>query len=79
MEHLHLELTNCFTTFLHCTPNLCEKVYGRGLCFSKDVDVVSCHPFLCNEHLLGSVDDEITPGVVWTLIQVVQVLILKTT
>jgi hypothetical protein len=79
MKHLDLELTNGLPSSFYGTTNLSEEVYGRWLGFGKDIDVICCHTFLGNEHLFGSVDDEITSRVVRALIEIVQVLVLKST
>ena len=78
MEHLHLELTDRFSAFLNGTPYFGKEVYWRGLGFCEDVYMIRRHTFLCDKDLFGSVYDEISPRIVWTLVEVEQILILET-
>jgi hypothetical protein len=70
MEHLDLELTDSLSSLFNGAADFSKEVDWRGLGLRKNVDMIRCHPFLCNENLFGSVDDEITSRIVRTLVQV---------
>lgn len=60
MVHLDLHHTDRLSSLLDHRTDLGEEVDGRRLSFGEDVDVVGGHSLLSDQHLLGSVDDEVT-------------------
>ena len=75
MVQLDLKLANGFPSFFDGTSNLGEKTDGRRLRLGEDVDMVCRHAFLSNEHLLGSVNDEVSSRVVRTFVEVEELLV----
>lgn len=67
---LHLELTDCLSTFLNSTTDFRQEINRRWLGFGEDVYVVRGHTFLGNEHLFGTIYDEVSSGIVRAFIQV---------
>ena len=72
---LHLELTNGLPAFLDCTTNFCEEADRGRLRLGENIDMVCRHAFLSNEHLLGSVNDEVSSRVVRTFVEVEELLV----
>lgn len=65
---LDLELTDGLATFFNRATDFSEEADRRRLGLGEDVYVVGGHTFLGNEHLLRAINDEVSSGVVWTLV-----------
>lgn len=76
VEHFHLELTYGFSTFLNGTTYFGKEADWRRLGLCENVDMIRRHTFLCDKDLFGSIYDEVSPRIVWTFVEVVQILVL---
>lgn len=77
MVHLDLHHANCLASLFHHRSDLGQEVDRTRLSLGKDVDMVRRHAFLGDEDLFGSIDDEVTSLIKWTLVELVLVLSLE--
>ena len=58
-QHLDVERTCSLPASFESTSDLCCVGVDGRRCFGEDVYVICSHSFLGDEHLLGTVDDEV--------------------